>query len=276
MNSAINIFDEYLKEISQIPLLSAREEISLSKKIANKDKEAKDLLITSNLRLVVSIAKRFSKSGVELQDLVQEGNLGLMKASEKFDYKKGCRFSTYATIWIMQSITRAIADKARTIRIPVHMIEKINKLNKARKNIEENKNAKASTMELAEYLGITKQQVNDLIKYENRTISLDTPVGEQENICIKDYVIDENAKSPLDAVEEEFDKKIIKNMLSTLPEREKYVLMLRYGFYNNKEHTLEEIGKKLNVTRERIRQIEKRALSRLEKGTAFTLLDIAI
>ena len=262
----ININDPvrmYLKEIGRISLLSSEEELELSVKIANGDEAAKNVLAESNLRLVVSIAKRYVGRGLLFLDLIQEGNIGLMKAVEKFDYGKGYKFSTYATWWIRQAITRALADQARTIRVPVHMVETINKMARVQRQMTLELNREPSEEELAEKMGITVEKVREVMKISQDPVSLDTPIGEEDDSHLGDFIKDERSMSPEEYATNEILKEEIKNVLMTLQEREQEVLELRFGLVDGTSHTLEEVGKKFNVTRERIRQIEAKALRKL-------------
>ncbi len=262
----ININDPvrmYLKEIGRISLLSSEEELDLSVKIANGDEAAKNILAESNLRLVVSIAKRYVGRGLLFLDLIQEGNIGLMKAVEKFDYGKGYKFSTYATWWIRQAITRALADQARTIRVPVHMVETINKMARVQRQMTLELNREPSEEELAEKMGITVEKVREVMKISQDPVSLDTPIGEEDDSHLGDFIKDERSMSPEEYATNEILKEEIKNVLMTLQEREQEVLELRFGLVDGTSHTLEEVGKKFNVTRERIRQIEAKALRKL-------------
>ena len=262
----ININDPvrmYLKEIGRISLLSTEEELELSVRIANGDEMAKNILAESNLRLVVSIAKRYVGRGLLFLDLIQEGNIGLMKAVEKFDYGKGYKFSTYATWWIRQAITRALADQARTIRVPVHMVETINKMARVQRQMTLELNREPSEEELAEKMGITVEKVREVMKISQDPVSLDTPIGEEDDSHLGDFIKDERSMSPEEYATNEILKEEIKNVLMTLQEREQEVLELRFGLIDGTSHTLEEVGKKFNVTRERIRQIEAKALRKL-------------
>ncbi len=262
----ININDPvrmYLKEIGRISLLSSEEELELSVRIANGDEGAKNILAESNLRLVVSIAKRYVGRGLLFLDLIQEGNIGLMKAVEKFDYGKGYKFSTYATWWIRQAITRALADQARTIRVPVHMVETINKMARVQRQMTLELNREPSEEELAEKMGISVDKVREVMKISQDPVSLDTPIGEEDDSHLGDFIKDERSMSPEEYATNEILKEEIRNVLMTLQEREQEVLELRFGLVDGTSHTLEEVGKKFNVTRERIRQIEAKALRKL-------------
>ncbi len=254
----------YLKDIGKVPLLKPEEEVELAKKMAAGDETAKHKLSESNLRLVVSIAKRYVGRGMLFLDLIQEGNFGLMKAVEKFDYTKGYRFSTYATWWIKQSITRAIADQARTIRIPVHMYETINKLSRVVKQLVQELGREPSTDEIAKAMGISEEKVREIQKISQDTISLDTPVGEEEDSNLGTFLQDENATNPSDSATILMLKEQLLDVLNTLTPREQKVIMLRYGIDDGHPRTLEEVGKEFNVTRERIRQIEAKALKKLK------------
>ena len=253
----------YLKDIGRVPLLSPEEEIELAIRIADNDQEAKDRLTKANLRLVVSIAKRYVGRGMMFLDLIQEGNLGLIKAVDKFDYTKGFKFSTYATWWIRQAITRAIADQGRTIRIPVHMVETINKVKKT-SNMLLHRDGKDPTPEdIAEELSMPVEKVRDILRISQEPVSLETPIGEEEDSHLGDFIPDEDALSPADAAAMTFLKTKVDEVLSTLTPREAEVLRLRFGLKDGTPQTLEEVGKEFNVTRERIRQIEAKALRKL-------------
>ena len=262
----VNINDPvrmYLKEIGRIPLLTSEQEFEYSVRAANGDEEAKRILAESNLRLVVSIAKRYVGRGLLFLDLIQEGNIGLMKAVEKFDYDKGFKFSTYATWWIRQAITRALADQARTIRVPVHMVETINKMARIQRQMTLELNREPSEEELAKKMGITVEKVREVMKISQDPVSLETPIGEEDDSHLGDFVPDESNMSPEEYATNEILKEEIQNVLLTLQEREQEVLELRFGLKDGTCHTLEEVGKKFNVTRERIRQIEAKALRKL-------------
>ncbi|MBO5096359.1 MAG: RNA polymerase sigma factor RpoD [Bacilli bacterium] len=262
----VNINDPvrmYLKEIGRISLLSSEEELDISMRIANGDEDAKNLLAESNLRLVVSIAKRYVGRGLLFLDLIQEGNIGLMKAVEKFDYGKGYKFSTYATWWIRQAITRALADQARTIRVPVHMVETINKMARIQRQLTLELNREPSEEELAEKMGVTVEKVREVMKISQEPVSLETPIGEEDDSHLGDFLKDETSMSPEEYTTNEILKEEIKSVLMTLQEREQEVLELRFGLIDGTCHTLEEVGKRFNVTRERIRQIEAKALRKL-------------
>ena len=262
----ININDPvrmYLKEIGRISLLSSEEELRLSMAIANGDEEAKNILAESNLRLVVSIAKRYVGRGLLFLDLIQEGNIGLMKAVDKFDYDKGYKFSTYATWWIRQAITRALADQARTIRVPVHMVETINKMARIQRQMTLELNREPSEEEIAKKMGVSVEKVREVIKISQEPVSLETPIGEEEDSHLGDFLKDELTMSPEEYATNEILKEEIKSVLMTLQEREQEVLELRFGLIDGTCHTLEDVGKRFNVTRERIRQIEAKALRKL-------------
>ena len=253
----------YLKEIGKISLLSLDEEMALSERIVNGDEEAKNILAESNLRLVVSIAKRYVGRGLLFLDLIQEGNIGLMKAVEKFDYDKGYKFSTYATWWIRQAITRALADQARTIRVPVHMVETINKMARIQRQLTLELNREPTDEELAKKMGISPDKVREVMKISQDPVSLETPIGEEDDSHLGDFVPDERSLSPEEYTTNEILKEEIKSVLSTLQPREQQVLELRFGLIDGTSYTLEEVGKRFNVTRERIRQIEAKALRKL-------------
>ena len=253
----------YLKDIGRVPLLSAEEEVELAKRMAENDAAAKKRLSEANLRLVVSIAKRYVGRGMLFLDLIQEGNLGLMKAVEKFDYQKGFKFSTYATWWIRQSITRAIADQARTIRIPVHMVETINKLTRVQRVLLQELGREPTPAEIAEKMGVTEDRVREIQKIAQDPVSLETPIGEEEDSHLGDFIEDEKTTTPSDSVAFTMLKEQLLGVLDTLTPREEKVLRLRYGIDDGKPRTLEEVGREFNVTRERIRQIEAKALRKL-------------
>ena len=266
LENNINIEDHvrmYLKEIGKVPLLSSDEEIELAKRMEEGDEAAKSRLAEANLRLVVSIAKRYVGRGMQLLDLIQEGNLGLMKAVKKFDYKKGYKFSTYATWWIRQAITRAIADQARTIRIPVHMVETINKLLRVSRQLLQELGREPTNEEIAERMDIPVSRVREIMKISQDPISLETPIGEEEDSHLGDFIRDENITSPADAAAFVLLKEQLNEVLGTLTEREQEVLKLRFGLEDGRTRTLEEVGKEFSVTRERIRQIEAKALRKL-------------
>lgn len=253
----------YLKEIGKVPLLSAEEEIELAKRMENGDQEAKKRLAEANLRLVVSIAKRYVGRGMLFLDLIQEGNLGLIKAVEKFDYRKGYKFSTYATWWIRQAITRAIADQARTIRIPVHMVETINKLIRVSRQLLQELGREPTPEEIAAEMNMPVERVREILKISQEPVSLETPIGEEEDSHLGDFIQDDNVPVPADAAAFTLLKEQLEEVLGTLTEREQKVLTLRFGLEDGRARTLEEVGKEFNVTRERIRQIEAKALRKL-------------
>ncbi len=253
----------YLKDIGEVPLLSADDEIDLAKRIQEGDEDAKKKLSEANLRLVVSIAKRYVGRGMLFLDLIQEGNIGLMKAVEKFDHEKGFKFSTYATWWIRQAITRAIADQARTIRIPVHMVETINKLTRVSRLLLQTLGREPTPAEIAEEMGVSEDRVREIQKIAQDPVSLETPIGEEEDSHLGDFIEDDRAVTPLDSVSTTMLKETLISVLCTLTPREEKVLRLRYGVDDGRPRTLEEVGKEFNVTRERIRQIEAKALRKL-------------
>ena len=253
----------YLKEIGKVPLLSAEEEIELAKRMELGDQEAKKRLAEANLRLVVSIAKRYVGRGMLFLDLIQEGNLGLIKAVEKFDYRKGYKFSTYATWWIRQAITRAIADQARTIRIPVHRVETINKLIRVSRQLLQELGREPSPEEIAAEMNMPVERVREILKISQEPVSLETPIGEEEDSHLGDFIQDDNVPVPADAAAFTLLKEQLEEVLGTLTEREQKVLTLRFGLEDGRARTLEEVGKEFNVTRERIRQIEAKALRKL-------------
>ena len=253
----------YLKEIGKVPLLSADEEIELAKRMELGDEEAKKKLAEANLRLVVSIAKIYVGRGMLFLDLIQEGNLGLIKAVEKFDYRKGYKFSTYATWWIRQAITRAIADQARTIRIPVHMVETINKLIRVSRQLLQELGREPSPQEIADEMDIPVERVREILKISQEPVSLETPIGEEEDSHLGDFIQDDNVPVPAEAAAFTLLKEQLNEVLGTLTEREQKVLKLRFGLEDGRARTLEEVGKVFNVTRERIRQIEDKALRKL-------------
>lgn len=253
----------YLKEIGKVPLLTAEEEVNLAKRMENGDAEAKKRLAEANLRLVVSIAKRYVGRGMLFLDLIQEGNLGLIKAVEKFDYKKGYKFSTYATWWIRQAITRAIADQARTIRIPVHMVETINKLIRVQRQLLQELGREPYPEEIAKEMNLPVERVREIQKISQEPVSLETPIGEEEDSHLGDFIQDENVPVPVEAASFTLLKEQLAEVLDTLTEREQKVLRLRFGLDDGKARTLEEVGKEFEVTRERIRQIEAKALRKL-------------
>lgn len=253
----------YLKEIGKVPLLTAEEEIDLAHRMENGDIEAKRRLAEANLRLVVSIAKRYVGRGMQFLDLIQEGNLGLIKAVEKFDYRRGFKFSTYATWWIRQAITRAIADQARTIRIPVHMVETINKLIRVSRQLLQELGREPQPDEIAKEIGMTVEKVREIMKISQEPVSLETPIGEEEDSHLGDFIPDDDAPAPAEAAAFTLLKEQLIDVLDTLTPREEKVLRLRFGLDDGRARTLEEVGKEFNVTRERIRQIEAKALRKL-------------
>ena len=253
----------YLKEIGRVPLLTSKEEIDLAIRMAEGDTAARKRLSEANLRLVVSIAKRYVGRGMQFLDLIQEGNLGLIKAVEKFDYTKGFKFSTYATWWIRQAITRAIADQARTIRIPVHMVETINKVKKVASLLLHRNGHEATAEEIADELGMSVEKIRDIMRIAQEPVSLETPIGEEEDSHLGDFIPDEEAPIPADAASQVLLREQIGDVLSTLTPREEKVLRLRFGLEDGRPRTLEEVGREFNVTRERIRQIEAKALRKL-------------
>ena len=262
----INIDDPvkvYLKEIGRVPLLTPEEEVELAERMAKGDPAARKRLSEANLRLVVSIAKRYIGRGMQFLDLIQEGNLGLIKAVEKFDHTKGFKFSTYATWWIRQAITRAIADQARTIRIPVHMVETINKVKKVSSQLLHKNGHDPSAEEIAEELDMPIDKVREIMRVAQEPVSLETPIGEEEDSHLGDFIEDSDAPAPADAASHTLLKEQLEDVLSTLTPREKKVLELRFGLEDGRNRTLEEVGKEFNVTRERIRQIEAKALRKL-------------
>lgn len=262
----INIDDPvkvYLKEIGRVPLLSAEEEIELAQRMANGEPYARKRLSEANLRLVVSIAKRYVGRGMQFLDLIQEGNLGLIKAVEKFDYTKGFKFSTYATWWIRQAITRAIADQARTIRIPVHMVETINKVKKVSSQLLHTNGHEASAEEISTALEMPEDKVREIMRVSQEPVSLETPIGEEEDSHLSDFIPDDDAPAPADAASQILLREQLSEVLDTLTEREAKVLRLRFGLEDGRTRTLEEVGKEFHVTRERIRQIEAKALRKL-------------
>ncbi|MBQ4383975.1 MAG: RNA polymerase sigma factor RpoD [Firmicutes bacterium] len=253
----------YLKEIGKVPLLSADEEIALAKRMEDGEEEAKQKLAEANLRLVVSIAKRYVGRGMQFLDLIQEGNMGLIKAVEKFDWSKGYKFSTYATWWIRQAITRAIADQARTIRIPVHMVETINKLSRVKRQLVQELGRDPSPEEIAKEMGIPVSKVREISKVAQDPVSLETPIGEEEDSHLGDFIPDNDTPVPADAATYTLLREQLLEVLGTLTDREQKVLRLRFGLDDGRNRTLEEVGKEFNVTRERIRQIEAKALRKL-------------
>lgn len=265
-NDEINVDDSvrmYLKEIGKVPLLNADQEQELAKKMLEGDEDAKNTLIESNLRLVVSIAKKYMNRGLSLLDLIQEGNIGLIKAVDKFDYQMGFKFSTYATWWIRQAISRAIADQARTIRIPVHMVETINKLNRVDRQLIQELGREPDTKELAERMGMSEEKIREIQKISQDPVSIDKPVGEEEDSHLVDFIASDETASPDEVVARQLLKEELLETLDTLSEREAKVLRRRFGLDDGRQRTLEEVGKEFGVTRERIRQIEAKAIRKL-------------
>ncbi len=262
----------YLKEIGKYPLLTAAEEVSLAKRVEEGDRAAEQLLAESNLRLVVSIAKKYIGRGMSFLDLIQEGNLGLMKAVEKFDYKKGYKFSTYATWWIRQAITRAISDQSRTIRIPVHMSEVINKTYRVSRNLLQELGREPKEEEIAEAMDVSVEKVREVLKISSDPISLDTPIGEEDDSHLGDFIRDDSVMGPEEAASYSALQEQLSKLLDTLTDREKRVLILRFGLEDGRTRTLEEVGKEFSVTRERIRQIEAKALRKLRHPSRAKLL----
>ncbi|MGI6556572.1 MAG: RNA polymerase sigma factor RpoD [Pseudoramibacter sp.] len=266
LSDSINVNDPvrlYLKEIGRVPLLTPEQEMEIAKRMDEGDEEAKKELAEANLRLVVSIAKRYVGRGMSFLDLIQEGNLGLIKAVEKFDYKKGFKFSTYATWWIRQAITRAIADQARTIRIPVHMVETINKLIRVSRQLLQEYGREPTPAEIGKEMGFSEEKVREIQKIAQDPVSLETPIGEEEDSHLGDFIPDDEAPAPSEAASYALLKEQLMDVLSTLTDREEKVLRLRFGLDDGRARTLEEVGKEFDVTRERIRQIEAKALRKL-------------
>ncbi|MBR2621340.1 MAG: RNA polymerase sigma factor RpoD [Clostridia bacterium] len=253
----------YLKEIGKVPLLTTEREHELAERMAQGDEDAKSELVEANLRLVVSIAKRYVGRGMYFLDLIQEGNLGLMKAVDKFDYTKGYKFSTYATWWIRQAITRAIADQARTIRIPVHMVETIHKVSRYSRQMLQELGREATAEEIGEKMGMSAEKVREIMKIAQDPVSLETPIGEEEDSHLGDFIPDEDTPAPADAASATILREVIERELHTLTPREEHVIKLRFGLYDGRTRTLEEVGKEFDITRERIRQIEAKALRKL-------------
>ena len=255
----------YLREIGRVPLLTAAEEIELAKRIAKGDKAAKDKMVEANLRLVVSIAKKYIGRGLDLLDLIQEGSSGLLRAVEKFDYTKGFKFSTYATWWIRQAITRAIADQARTIRIPVHMVETINKLIRTQRRLVQELNREPLPEEIAAEMEIDVEKVNHILKIKQDIVSLESPVGDDKDSSLSEFIEDEDSKTPEESATHQLLKEQVADVLSLLTPREQKILRMRFGLEDGRSHTLEEVGLEFGVTRERIRQIEAKALTKLRR-----------
>ena len=253
----------YLKEIGRVPLLSSEEEKVLAEKMSQGDEDAKMKLVEANLRLVVSIAKRYVGKGMFFLDLIQEGNIGLMKAVDKFDYEKGFKFSTYATWWIRQAITRAIADQARTIRIPVHMVETIHKVSRYSRQMLQELGREATAEEIGEKMGMSAEKVREIMKIAQDPVSLETPIGEEEDSHLGDFIPDDDAPQPAEIASATILREVIERELHTLTPREEHVIKLRFGLYDGRSRTLEEVGKEFDITRERIRQIEAKALRKL-------------
>lgn len=272
-NLSTDAIRSYLFEIGKIPLLTAEEEVILAKRIEKGNNEARQLLTTANLRLVVSIAKKYSKSGLELLDLIQEGNIGLMRAVEKFDYKKGFKFSTYATWWIRQAITRAIADQARTIRVPVHMIETINKFNKVTGILTIKLGRQPTDEEIAKEMDIEVEKVAEIRKIKQNPSSLSTPIGDEKDSKLQDIIADDWSQTPEDFATSEYLRNQLHDVLDDLQDRERRVLELRFGLEDGVSRTLEEVGREFGVTRERIRQIEAKALKKLKERSSKKQLD---
>ena len=254
---------QYLKEIGRIPLLDTEHEKELAERMMNGDEDAKEILVESNLRLVVSIAKKYLGRGMYFLDLIQEGNLGLMKAVEKFDYTKGYKFSTYATWWIRQAITRAIADQARTIRIPVHMVETIHRVTKYSRQMLQELGREPTAEEIGEKVNLSADRVREILKISQDPVSLETPIGEEEDSHLGDFIPDDDTPAPADAAASTILREVIERELHTLTDREAHVIKLRFGLYDGRSRTLEEVGKEFDITRERIRQIEAKALRKL-------------
>ena len=262
----------YLKEIGKIPLLSAEEEIELAKKISEGDENAKKRMVEANLRLVVSVAKHYLGRGMQLLDLIQEGNMGLLKAVEKFDYTKGYKFSTYATWWIRQSITRAVADQARTIRIPVHMVETINRVSRTSRALVQELGREPTLAEISTELGISEEKIAEVMKIAQDPVSLETPVGEEDDSHLGDFVSDNEVAEPAESASYNMLRQQLNDVMQTLTPRECKVLRLRFGLEDGRAHTLEEVGKEFDVTRERVRQIEAKALRKLRHPSRSKLL----
>ena len=262
----------YLKEIGKIPLLSGDEELELAKRISAGDEEAKKRMVEANLRLVVSVAKHYLGRGMQLLDLIQEGNMGLLKAVEKFDYTKGYKFSTYATWWIRQSITRAVADQARTIRIPVHMVETINRVSRASRVLVQELGREPTLTEISKYLGISEEKIAEVMKIAQDPVSLETPVGEEDDSHLGDFIPDSDVAQPAETASFNMLRQQLGEVMQTLSPRECKVLRLRFGLEDGRAHTLEEVGKEFDVTRERVRQIEAKALRKLRHPSRSKIL----
>ena len=262
----------YLKEIGKIPLLSAEEELELARKISEGDEEAKKRMVEANLRLVVSVAKHYLGRGMQLLDLIQEGNMGLLKAVEKFDYTKGYKFSTYATWWIRQSITRAVADQARTIRIPVHMVETINRVSRASRALVQQLGREPTLSEISTELGVSEDKIAEVMKIAQDPVSLETPVGEEDDSHLGDFISDDEATEPAESASYNMLRQQLGEVMQTLSPRECKVLRLRFGLEDGRAHTLEEVGKEFDVTRERVRQIEAKALRKLRHPSRSKIL----
>ena len=262
----------YLKEIGKIPLLTPEEEQEIAKRMAQGDEEAKKRMIEANLRLVVSIAKRYVGRGMQFLDLIQEGNLGLLKAVEKFDYTKGYKFSTYATWWIRQATTRAVADQARTIRIPVHMVETINKVSRTSRSLVQELGRDPTSGEISKRLGIPEDKVAEVMKIAQEPVSLETPVGEEDDSHLGDFIQDNEAKEPAESASYNMLREQLNQVMQTLTPREAKVLRLRFGMEDGRAHTLEEVGNEFHVTRERVRQIEAKALRKLRHPSRSKIL----
>lgn len=262
----------YLKEIGKIPLLSSEEELELAKRVSDGDEEAKKRMVEANLRLVVSVAKHYLGRGMQLLDLIQEGNMGLLKAVEKFDYTKGYKFSTYATWWIRQSITRAVADQARTIRIPVHMVETINRVSRASRALVQELGREPSLSEISSYLGISEEKIAEVMKIAQDPVSLETPVGEEDDSHLGDFIPDGEVAEPAETASFNMLRQQLGEVMQTLSPRECKVLRLRFGLEDGRAHTLEEVGREFDVTRERVRQIEAKALRKLRHPSRSKIL----
>lgn len=269
----VDAFQGFLRTIGKRPLLTAEQEVELSKRILEGDKAARDTMVESNLRLVVSIAKKYHQSSMPITDLIQEGSIGLMKAIEKFDYTRGYKFSTYATWWIKQSISRAISDQAKIIRIPVHMSETINKMNRAKARLSSELNREPTVDEIAKEMGYSPDKVRDIIEFSKDPVSLETPVGDEGESNLGDFVVDDKQESASDILMKELLHDKILEAMETLPPREQRILKMRFGFDVDRIYTLEEIGKEFGITRERIRQIEAKALKKLKHPSRRVILD---